>query len=149
VLVWMFWKSDIYLASVGNRALDLPARSVVTILSKLPSSRFHISTYYFFSLSGVALCITFRFFRWRLATRYGLEGPGTESRRGRDFPHLSRPAPRPTQPPVQWVPGLSRGQGGRDVVLTTHPHLVPRYTERRRAIPLLSPKRPSRSIRKG
>jgi hypothetical protein len=43
------------------------------------------------------------------ATRYGLEGPGIDSRWERDFPHLSRPAPRPTQPPVQWVPGLSRG----------------------------------------
>ena len=44
-----------------------------------------------------------------IATRYGLDGPGIESRWGRDFPHLSRPALEPTQPPVQWVPGLSWG----------------------------------------
>jgi hypothetical protein len=42
-----------------------------------------------------------------IATRYGLDGPGIESLWGRDFPHLSRPALRPTQPPIQWVPGLS------------------------------------------
>ena len=37
-----------------------------------------------------------------LATRYGLEGPGIESRWGRgDLPHLSRPALGPTQPPIQ------------------------------------------------
>jgi hypothetical protein len=84
-----------------------------------------------------------------IATCYGLEGPGIESRWGWDFPHLSRPAPRPSQPPLQWVPGLSRRQGSRGVVLTTHPHLVPRYTKRSRAIPLLSPKRPWRPIRKG
>jgi hypothetical protein len=35
-----------------------------------------------------------------LATGYGLDGPGIESRWGRDFPHLSRPALGPTQPPV-------------------------------------------------
>ena len=44
-----------------------------------------------------------------IATAYGLDGPGIESRWGRDFPHLPRPAPRPTQPLVQWVPGLSLG----------------------------------------
>jgi hypothetical protein len=44
-----------------------------------------------------------------IRTVYGLDGQGIESRRGRDFPHLSRPALRPTQHPVKWVPGLSRG----------------------------------------
>jgi len=44
-----------------------------------------------------------------IATRYGLDGLGIESRWRRDFPHPSRPALGPTQPPTQWLPGLFRG----------------------------------------
>jgi hypothetical protein len=40
---------------------------------------------------------------------YGLDGPGIESRWGREFSHTSSPAPGPTQPPVQWIPGFSPG----------------------------------------
>jgi len=45
------------------------------------------------------------YFTWRpwagIATGYELDGPGIESRWGRDFPYLSRPALGPTQPHLQ------------------------------------------------
>jgi len=43
------------------------------------------------------------------ATGYGLDGLRTESRWRRDIQHLSRLALEPTQPPVQWVSGISQG----------------------------------------
>jgi hypothetical protein len=49
-----------------------------------------------------------RFSAVGIATRYGLDGPGMESRWWRGFSHSSRPAMWPTQPPIQWVPGHSR-----------------------------------------
>jgi hypothetical protein len=45
-----------------------------------------------------------------IATRYWLGSLGIHSRWGRDFPHPSRPALRPTQPLIQWISGLSRGK---------------------------------------
>jgi len=44
-----------------------------------------------------------------IATRYGMDSRGIESRWGPDFPHSSRPTLGPTQPPIQRVPGLSLG----------------------------------------
>jgi len=44
-----------------------------------------------------------------IATRYGLDGLEMGSRWGRDFPHPSRPALVPNQPPIQWVPHLFPG----------------------------------------
>ena len=43
-----------------------------------------------------------------IATCYRLDGPGIESRCGRDFPHPSRLALGSSQPPIQWLPCISR-----------------------------------------
>ena len=43
------------------------------------------------------------------ATHHRLCGSGIDSRWGRDFLHLFRLALWLTQPPIQWISGLSRG----------------------------------------
>jgi hypothetical protein len=44
-----------------------------------------------------------------IATRYGLDDPGIESRCGQDFPHPSRPTLGPTHSSIQWLPVLYSG----------------------------------------
>jgi hypothetical protein len=65
-----------------------------------------ITRIYSHYVSLVPQCVVGRDTSVGIATRYGLDGPGIECRWGRDFPHPFRPALRPTQPPIQWIPGL-------------------------------------------
>jgi hypothetical protein len=65
--------------------------------------------------------------RESIATRYGLEGPGIDSRWGeifRTYPDLLRGPPSLPYNGYRVFPG---GKGGRGVILTTHPLLVPRW----------------------
>jgi hypothetical protein len=80
-----------------------------------------------------------------IATDYGLDGPGIESRWGRDFSHTSRPTLGPTRPPVQWVPGLSWGVK-RPGCGADHPPLLAPKSRKSRAIPL-PPSGPSGLLR--
>jgi hypothetical protein len=58
-----------------------------------------------------------------IATRYGLDDPGIESRWGRDFPYPSRPALGPNQPSgTGSFPGVKRPGPGVD-------HLLPSRAE--------------------
>ena len=77
-----------------------------------------------------------------IATGYGLDGQGIESRWGRYFPHLSRPALGPTQPPVEW--SFLEVKSGRGVTLTPHPLLC--HGQERVKLYLYSPYGPHGSL---
>ena len=60
-----------------------------------------------------------------VATRYGLDGPRDRILARARFSQPSRPTLGPTQPSVQWAPGLFPGaKGGWSVALTSHPHVA-------------------------
>jgi hypothetical protein len=60
-----------------------------------------------------------------IATRYGPGGPGIQSRWGRNLLHPSRPTLGPTQPPVQWIPGVFPGGKAARVCCWPRTHLGP------------------------
>ena len=70
-----------------------------------------------------------------IATDYGLDGPGIESRWGRDFPPVQT---GPGAHPASCTMGTGSFPGvkyGRGILLTIHPLLVP-WSWKSRAIPL-------------
>lgn len=53
-----------------------------------------------------------------------LDSPRFKTRLQQNFLYSSRPVPKPTCPPVQWVPALNPHSNPAWVWLTTHPQLV-------------------------
>jgi hypothetical protein len=64
--------------------------------------RYSLLFHYLFNMVGQDISVG-------IVTHYGLDGPGFESRWGRNFPHKSRPPLGTTQPPMHWIPGISHG----------------------------------------
>jgi hypothetical protein len=91
IIPWENWESPTIrhndLLEIKPQALQMPQRTQATA----------------FSINMYTFCPVGQYSSVSTATHNGLDGPGIESRWGWDFPHLSRPALGPIQPPVQWV----------------------------------------------
>jgi hypothetical protein len=97
------------LAPDGNRTQVLSPDSLVTVTTEI-SRLTIIINYYLLSPSYRSfkiMCGPGK--RSQYSDSLRLDGPGIESRCGKDFTNPSRRALGPNQPPVQWVPGLFLG----------------------------------------
>jgi hypothetical protein len=112
-------------STITTRPPRTTAKPINTLLYEQNAEVMIIARHTHLPGAGLALAVQC------LTTVWTTGRSGFDSRQGqRIFPlaSVSRPALGPTQPPVQWVPGVfSPGvKRGRGVMLTTHPHLVPR-----------------------
>ena len=76
-----------------------------------------------------------------IATHYGLDGPGIESRKGRDFPQPSRPAPGAH--PASYTMGTGSFQGVKWPGRGIHPSQTSAEVKERVRLYLHSPLGPS------
>jgi hypothetical protein len=83
----------------------LPSLLALTILLLSHDNRQNLNTIWLYYIHSPRLCQYVNFSR---PTDYGLDGPGSNPG-GDEIFRPSRPALRPTQPHVKWVPSLSRG----------------------------------------
>jgi hypothetical protein len=96
-------------------------KETMFLVSAASNSYLYPRTWWYDFFLEIKHCLQKRYGVWLRTGR-----PGFDPRQRQRIYLLataSRPALRPTQPSVQWVPGVKRGWG---VMLTTHPHVVPR-----------------------
>jgi hypothetical protein len=98
---WEFLTCDIWRHIQKSQALCLDQAYQV---AQLADSRFLHIPIFGPNFATITFCLVSSVSK---VTRYGLDGLGIESWWGQYFPHLSRPALGSTQPPIQWLPGLS------------------------------------------
>ena len=122
----MCWKWPPYIIFIGVRIIKEMPGSVASGTHCISVTTF--TSYMYTQIRGPGSSV-------RIATDYGLDGPGIESLRRRDFPPVQTdPGAQPASCTMgtRSFPGVKCGRG---VLLTTHPLLAP-WSWKSRAIPL-------------
>ena len=114
--------------SVGSYCRDILRRTVNKTLNPILDIYFCIMVKYFYAFCGPGSSVG-------IATDYGLDGPGIESRWGRDFPPVQTGSGAHASSSTMGTGSFPGVKCGRGVLLTTHPLLASR-SWKSRAIPL-------------